>query len=177
MASDKFKAAVEHIIHKSHGGPSIGATRLNKTLFYSDLYAYLRDGQTITGERYIKLQNGPVPEAIWSTLNQLESGGHVLVRQQAVRFAPTEYIPIDSVPQFGSALSEDERYILDDMRARVMGYTATAISEFSHQAVWNCAAHKGWMPFSASLVDVAGDYSDATIAWAESEVKELEAVH
>lgn len=177
MPTQKFKASVEYIIHGAHGGPSIGATRLNKTLFYADLYAYLRDGQTITGERYMRLQNGPVPKAIWDTLSELKAGNHLLIREQQQRGLTIEYIPIDPLPVFGAALSDNERNILDDMRTRVMSYTATGISEFSHKAVWDAAEQKEWMPFSAALVDTHGEYSEPITDWAESEVQALETAH
>ena len=51
----KFKSAVHYICDKASSDPSVlGAIKLNKVLWYSDLINYLITGKPITGETYIE---------------------------------------------------------------------------------------------------------------------------
>ena len=68
----KFKSAVHYICDKASSDPSVlGAIKLNKVLWYSDVINYLITGKPITGETYIKRQHGPVPKDIIRAIDEL----------------------------------------------------------------------------------------------------------
>jgi hypothetical protein len=53
---NKFKALVHYICYRADKD-DLGATKLNKTLWYVDLWVYLINGSPMTGETYIKHSN------------------------------------------------------------------------------------------------------------------------
>src|SRR5437867_4342841 len=58
-------------------GLVIGATKLNKLLFFSDFRAFARFGKPLTGARYQKLQWGPAPRALLPIRTELIESGQV----------------------------------------------------------------------------------------------------
>ena len=58
----KLAYLMHYIVWKCHDPTTLGATKLNKVLFYSDTFAYIDLGKSITGVKYIKRQFGPVPD-------------------------------------------------------------------------------------------------------------------
>src|SRR5579871_4301294 len=77
----RFKSLVHYVCWRCSDEPSkLGAVKLNKTLWLSDLRAYYQLGEPITNSRYVKRQFGPVPAAIVPTLTELEMAGVLTIR-------------------------------------------------------------------------------------------------
>ena len=62
--NEKYKHFVHHIIEESSNPDMLGAIRLNKALWFSDIVSYLDCGESITGEIYVKNHYGPTPKNI-----------------------------------------------------------------------------------------------------------------
>src|SRR5437868_6546437 len=78
---EKFKNLVHYICLRCE--PSkLGAVKLNKALWLADFRAFYEFGASITGDRYIKRQFGPVPSAIIPTLKELERDGLVSIQRE-----------------------------------------------------------------------------------------------
>ncbi|HTF78345.1 MAG TPA: type II toxin-antitoxin system antitoxin SocA domain-containing protein, partial [Bradyrhizobium sp.] len=61
----------------------LGATKLNKICWYSDLDAYRTLGRTITGAtEYIRLQFGPTPKGVHNVIDQLFQKGRIAVSKE-----------------------------------------------------------------------------------------------
>ena len=57
MATEKFKALVHFIVHECQENPSkLGAIRLNKALWYTDVVSFRASGASVTNESYVKRQ-------------------------------------------------------------------------------------------------------------------------
>lgn len=59
---EKFKELILYISEKSKDDPKFGATKLNKLLFFSDAFAFVSFGRSITGHSYQAIQHGPAPK-------------------------------------------------------------------------------------------------------------------
>lgn len=71
---DKYKNAVLYFIQNCNNS-YLGATKLNKLLYYFDFISF-RDRQvSVTGDRYINKEFGPVPHAIDDILGMLTLEG------------------------------------------------------------------------------------------------------
>jgi len=55
----KLKALIHYICYQCHDPSVLGATKLNKILWYSDVIAFARAGASITGETYVNLAQCP----------------------------------------------------------------------------------------------------------------------
>lgn len=63
---DKFINATLFFAHRVKG---LGITKLNKLLYYSDFEHYRLYGRPILGDKYLRMEHGPVPQTSYSTFN------------------------------------------------------------------------------------------------------------
>lgn len=172
MTNEKFKAATHFIVHECDNGPApLGATRLNKALWNADVLAFKETGQSITGESYLKRQNGPVPQSILATLNELENDGQIVISEPRKRYDTRKYISLKG-PNEGDILSEEEK---DDLRAAidfVCARSTTTISDLTHDIVWKSAAIGEVIPLCATLAAKQGEVTKDAKSWAEKYIAE-----
>ena len=97
---EKFEEAVHYICSTCTEEDRLGAVKLNKILYYSDMLHYAKTGASITGATYAKRQRGPAPKQIRPAMEKSSIGrcdwiGHTLPcsRERAVNLMLME-IPI-----------------------------------------------------------------------------------
>ncbi len=175
MAQDKFKALVHYLIEQSSGtSGDLGSIRLNKALWFADVLVYRKEGESITGEKYVKRKRGPVPQTILQTIEQLRDEGKIHFRKPEFEHDSWKY----------SSLVEPETGLLSESHLRwanaalefVQGKTANDISELTHDEVWEAASEGEEIPLFTTLVSYCGEIRQETIEWAESVINEREAV-
>jgi len=175
MNRAKLKALVHYVIAKSD--PSrLGAVRLNKILFYIDSVAFRADGQSVTGETYVKRQLGPVPQDILGILGELEHENAIVIRDRD-RFGISARQYIARTAADTASLSEDDLTLAEDVRAMICeNFSANAISAVSHDKVWEAANIGEVIPLAATLVSGEGEFTAETYKWADSVVARYEAI-
>lgn len=173
MATAKFKALVHFIVHECRDQPSrLGAIRLNKALWYTDVFAYKMNGVSVTGESYVKRKKGPVPAHILTTLRELKDEGKILIQEPEFLYDARKFVSLAS-PNVES-LSDDERVLAKSILQTVCGYTANGISELTHDIIWDAAAEGEEIPLFATLASESGEVTDAVRTWANAVVTEVE---
>lgn len=174
MATEKFKAMVHFIVHECQDNPSkLGAIRLNKTLWYTDVAAYRFAGASVTNEAYVKRKMGPVPSHILATIEELKNEGVLHVREPQGQFDSRKYISLEE-PDTGM-LSEDEMDLAKEVLSAVLGHTANVISEMTHDIIWEAASDGEEIPMYATLASDRGAIADEAKTWARAIVEELQA--
>ena len=173
MSAEKFKALVHFIVHECRDNPGrLGAVRLNKALWLTDMYAYQEIGVPVTGERYLKRKMGPVPASILATLRELQSESKIMIRERKHRYDAREYISlVDPDP---SLLSDYDRDVVKAVLGFVCDLTANEISDFTHEEVWSAAKEGEEMPLYATLATGRGEITDDVKMWADSIVQEVD---
>lgn len=118
---------------------NLGAIKLNKILWFSDVLSFMNWGSSITDERYIKRQFGPVPAHILSVLDDLQTDGTLVVKDvNYYGHTKKEYMPVQNIDY--SSLTQDELSLVDSIINQICnGHTATSISDFSHNTIWEMA--------------------------------------
>lgn len=166
MATEKFKALVHFIVHECADYPAkLGATRLNKALWYTDVISYKLNRVTVTGETYVKRRRGPVPAQILATIRELREEGKLLIQEPEHQYDPRKFISLVS-PE-AENLSDDEREMAKSVLDAVCGFTANEISEMTHDIIWEAASEGETIPLCATLVSEVGEVSAAARDWAE----------
>ncbi|KAA3448862.1 hypothetical protein C7I87_19520 [Mesorhizobium sp. SARCC-RB16n] len=175
MATAKFKALVHFIVHECRDHPHrLGAIRLNKTLWYTDVLSYKMHGLSVTGESYVKRKKGPVPAQILATLRELKDDGKILIQEPEFQYDVRKYISLAN-PNV-ETLSEDDRALARSILDAVCGYTANAVSEMTHDVIWDAAAEGEEIPLYATLASELGEVTEDVKTWAASMAAEVEAV-
>ena len=165
MDMDKFKALVHYVIHECHEPRRLGATRLNKVLWFADVIMYQMHGESIAGETYVKRQHGPVPRHILRTLERLEAEGAITIVEPRYKFDTRQFI--SRRPPRSDLLSEEQRDIVRLVLDDLLGLSAGRISEFTHDHVWEAAMDGERIPLSATLVAVPCEITPEVKDWAE----------
>jgi hypothetical protein len=167
----KFKSLVHYVCSRRADDPStLGAVKLNKTLWLSDLSAFYHLGRPITGARYVKRQFGPVPTPILPVLRELEIEG-VLKVTEADHYGKrkTEYVV--HVPATNEFLSSEELAIVERMIKFVCDkHTATSISEISHDHIWKAAEDGEEIPLFTVFAQ-PGQLTDGDREWAKYQLE------
>src|SRR5947209_5562492 len=71
-SNKRLAEMVLFISEKCQSDETFGKVKLNKILFFSDFYSFLRLGRAVTGTEYMKMEHGPVPRQIASVVDDLE---------------------------------------------------------------------------------------------------------
>jgi uncharacterized phage-associated protein len=158
----RLEEAVLFICSTSRPEDQLGAVKLNKILYYSDMLHFAQTGKPITGATYIKRQRGPVPKEIVEAINKLKSAGRLTTSEVSI-FDKTrrEFGAVDepSLKIFQHA----ELKMINDMISYVCGYNAQEISDISHTVVWEVADMGEELPYESFLVSYLGDVDEDDI--------------
>ena len=165
-----FQTLVHYICAKCADPSVLGAVKLNKILWMSDLFSYLNYGKTITGEKYVKAQYGPRSTHVLDAIAALESD-RVLVEREVMLYYPTkQYISLSN-PDI-SRFSAQEISVIDDVISYVCyQHTATSISELSHNVMWDSVEFGQEIQFYTVLTATLGEVTDDDIEWAREKYR------
>jgi uncharacterized phage-associated protein len=125
----------------------LNAVVLNKVLFYLDLAALRDRGETITGNSYVALQQGPVvakyPQRL---IGQLESRG---MAKQISEWDGSKPVLLEQSPQHFNYVDADAMALVSAVTAHFADATSREVSDYSHdnpgwQLAWNeyCRTNK-----------------------------------
>ena len=167
LDQNKLKTLVQYICFQCHDPSVLGATKLNKILWYSDVIAFARGGASITGESYTKQQFGPVPRHILGVIEDLEAEEALAVREvEYFGKLKKEYIALKK-PDI-SMFTADEISLVDSVIDVVCHeHTATSISMASHDAIWKLAEIGEEIPVYAALASELGEVTEDDVKWAK----------
>lgn len=128
-------------------------TKVAKALFYSDFGLYGKNRVSITGDKYIHFDKGPVPSHYFSVLKKM--GRNKIAR--VVNFYSRKLIrPIKKANR--SILTEEELNILIRVARKIAPMTSTEISNLSHYYI-GYKITKPRETINYELIDVLEDFS------------------
>ncbi|MHB1699013.1 MAG: Panacea domain-containing protein [Acidobacteriaceae bacterium] len=175
MDRGKFKLLVHYVCSKCPDPARLGATKLNKILWYAETLAFLNFGESMTGAKFVKRQFGPAPTAILPIISELADEKALLVREASFHgFPKKEYISLRN-PSLGDAFSSEQMSIIDlVVEAICNDHTAKSIADLSHDDIWEMAAIGEELPLYTALAE-QGEVNEEDVAWADEKIAKLEA--
>jgi len=175
MNRNKFKSLVHYVCAKCDDPSLLGATRLNKILWYAETFAFLNFGESMTGAKFVKRQFGPAPTAIVPVLEELVGEKLLLVREVSFYgFPKKEYISLKT-PTLGSSFTPEQISIVDGVIDAVCNdHTAKSIVSLSHDAIWEMAAIGEELPLYTALAE-QGEITEDDVKWADGKILEMHA--
>jgi hypothetical protein len=163
----KLKSLVHYICSKCPDRNLLGATKLNKILWYADSIALETRGIPITGETYVKRQYGPVPKDIPQVIDKLESEGAIAVKSTPFHnYEKREYVSLKD-PNI-SMFAPEEISLIDDVIGDIcFNHTATSISLASHDRIWELAEIGEEIPLETVFASDLDEVTEADVKWAK----------
>lgn len=168
---DKFKRLFHYIVWKTDDPAKLGATKLNKILWFSDARAFVLHGKPITGETYIRREHGPMASHFGETCRELERAGAIEHWKAKLYSHHQDVFRAKRAPDM-SGFAKEELLIIDYFRRYVTEeHTATSISEESHDYGWEIAKMGERLPYFAILASRGREPEGEELAWAQEVVK------
>jgi antitoxin SocA-like protein len=163
--NEKLAQMLLYVAHKLTGDECNGKTKIHKILFFSDFDAFRLTGQSISGETYIKYDQGPFLPAVDATVRKLAN------RNVADWAPPNDRGEIQLniyAPQIkADLLSVAEIATIDSTVQRFWGQTAAAVSNRSHRLFgWLTTPNGSIIPYNSAYVGDPRPLNPAENAWA-----------
>lgn len=166
MSQGRFKELVHFVIANSGDTNKLGSIKLNKILWFVDVFAYRHYGESISGEmEYVRRERGPVPANVLAALKELEGEGLISIEEPTAQYKPRLYNSVND-PDMESFENHEIELITEVIDAIVNGHTASSISEFSHDRVWKMVANGDRIPLQAMLVSEVAPPREEHLEWA-----------
>lgn len=127
----KLKNVLLYLLERCAGKPNVGETVLYKLLYFIDFNYYELYEEHLTGAEYRKLPFGPVPHKLDLVINQMiDSRQLQRVKTEYHGYPQTRYLPLAKadLTQFLAS----EKAVIDDVIDQMSEWSATAISNYSH---------------------------------------------
>jgi len=145
---EKMRELALYLAHQHRDDIAFGRVRLAKELYYADMEAYVRLGDSITGASYVKLPQGPGAREFVPLRDEMLAFGEAV--ESNVNY-PNGMVGKRLLAQRDpdlSVLDSEEIKIADAIAARFEGYSGSQISKKSHDEIgWRVAEMNGVIPY------------------------------
>ena len=146
--SKKLKELILYISTSYEDVEYYGKTKLNKTLFAIDFDSFYKNGKPITGAKYKKADNGPVPFSIVPITLEMESDNEIEIREEKIGSYPQKRIIPLRQPNL-EEFSKKEMTIIDKWIDIFRNERAISLSRWSHRlSVWKFSNDDGFIPYN-----------------------------
>ncbi len=171
---EKLKAVILHVCAKCKPS-NLGAIKLHKVLYFSDMLRYANVGKSITGSTYRKRPLGPTCDQLLSTLSELQKSGALEIGSvNYFGYMKKEYAA--KVKADTNHLSTEELAILNEVIEFVCdSNSAKTISDFSHNRAWELANFGDEIKYNSVFMIFPQEVSAEAMDWAGQEVKRVAA--
>lgn len=141
MNNKKYETIVHYIINSCDDIRKLGSIKLNKILFFSDTEMFIRNKKTITNDKYIKRQFGPVPKNILNILSSLEKKKKISIRKPSENRLDntTLYFSLTDDIDLNMLTAEEVSILEHYLKIISNNYTAKKISKITHNKIWDLA--------------------------------------
>lgn len=127
---EKFKSVLLYIIECCKDKPHVGKTVISKLLYFSDFNHYELYEEQMTGETYLKYDNGPFPKHLNETIEAFKKSNVISEKKSPVgNDSQTKYIP--NVRPDLKKLDRREKEVIDDVVNQLADLSTNRISEYS----------------------------------------------
>lgn len=153
--ADKFKNVILYILEKCAGRPNVGETVLYKLLYFSDFNYYEKYEEHLSGAKYRKLENGPVPFGVDDVLHEMESDAKIKsFTADYFGYKQKRYMPMVETDKrmFNGAEIE----VMDKVIEQMGGMSAKEISNYSHEDMpWKASKDRQVINYELAFYRVA----------------------
>ncbi len=167
LDKQKLRQVLLYVSEQVGSKPNVGATVINKLLYFIDFDYYEKYGKSITGLSYVRNHYGPTAHmpTITSIVAQMEADGELeVIETPYFKHKQKKYLPLQSADL--TELNAQELAHIDAELERLGGMSANQLSELSHKD----------MPWLATKPGEVIDYQLAMYRTATTSVREDDGV-
>lgn len=137
---------------RSEGDEPFGSVKLNKLLFYADFLSYVRFGESITGQEYQALPQGPAPRRLLPVIEKMKRQEVLAIREHDY-YGRNQQRPLALDTPDTTEFVYEQIELVERVVKHFWGKNATEMSLESHQFVgWKLAKKGETIPYSVALI-------------------------
>jgi len=158
----KYKNAILFFANKIRNG-TLGKLKLMKLLYFLDFDFFEKYGVSVTGDEYLRFENGPVPRMAEKILKQM-NGKEIKIAHRAMPKGYNDQQHIEPLSEFNpNVFTKEEILMLEEIADKWEKFTGTEMKNASH----------GEAPWIAAKPDEVIDYN---LAYYRNKYAEMEAI-
>lgn len=167
---NKLECLIHYVVSKCKEPSKLGATKLNKILWFADTSYYQLTGRSITEAEYEKRQFGPVPVGILHARKHLRDSGLTMEKDAIFFGAQQRQIISIKAPKL-DCFNGQEISLADEITDDICNnHTASSISDLSHTIVWEAAEIGEIIPLCAIFSCNMGEINLSDMQWAKRQI-------
>lgn len=169
----KLKTLVHYVCSKCPDTTLLGATKLNKILWYADAISLETRGVSLTRETYVKRQFGPVPKHVLQVIEMLRKEGAIAVKSTPFHnYEKREFVSLTQ-PNISMFTPEEISLIDDVIREICFNHTARSISLASHDRIWELAEIGDELPLETVFASELDEVTETDVNWARHALSQI----
>jgi uncharacterized phage-associated protein len=135
----KYKNAIIFFAQKIKNG-TLGKLKMMKLLYYLDFDFFEKYGRSVTGDEYLRFDNGPVPRMGEKMLKEM-NGKEIKILRKKIGNGYNDQMLIEAMVDFDvNVFDKEELLMLGEIAAKWEKFTGSEIKNASHgEAPWIAA--------------------------------------
>jgi uncharacterized phage-associated protein len=132
----KYKNVILFFANKVRNG-TLGKLKIMKLLYYLDFDFFEKYGRSVTGDAYLRFENGPVPRMGEKILKEM-NGKDIKITTRKVTEGYKDQQHIEALKEFDlSVFEKEELVMLEELVAKWDKFTGSEMKNASHgEAPW-----------------------------------------
>ncbi len=132
----KYKNAVLFFAKKIQNG-TLGKLKMMKLLYFLDFDFFEKFGRSITGDEYLRFENGPVPRMGEKFLKEM-NGKEIKITRRKVGEGYNDQMHIEALADFDvNVFEKEELLMLEEIASKWEKFTGSEMKNASHgEAPW-----------------------------------------
>ena len=163
---EKLKAMVLYVVNRVDRPADLGAVKLHKVLWFTDLAFMYTSGKTVCGETFLKRPRGPWGSHVDKAIKLLEKEGRLVERQGSLAgFRQRQFFALAESDL--TRFSATEISLIEQVLSVVCySHTASSVSELTHDDLWERTPENGVMPADSVFDRLRSPPSEDDRQWA-----------
>lgn len=132
----KYRNAILFFAHKIRNG-TLGKLKMMKLLYYLDFDFFEKYGRSVTGDEYLRFENGPVPHMAEKLLKAM-NGKELKITKRKVAVGYNDQMHIEALKDFDvNTFTKEELLMLEEIAGKWEKFTGAEMKSASHgEAPW-----------------------------------------
>jgi uncharacterized phage-associated protein len=132
----KYKNAIVFFAQKIQNG-TLGKLKLMKLLYYLDFDFFEKYGKSVTGDEYLRFENGPVPRMAEKLIKEM-NGKEIKVTNRKIKEGLNDQQHIEALENFDINLfTKEELIMLEEIASKWEKFSGSEMKTATHgEAPW-----------------------------------------
>lgn len=149
----RLRELILHIAKASAFNQKFSKTKLVKLLYFADFTSYRLSGEPVTGSKYVKLPNGPMPKELNSVLAEMVSAGEIKIEEEQIPGYTNPRMRVIALrnPDYTLFSAKDIARV-DELIRLHWDDDGTRLAEMTHGVIWKVLGVSEEIPYESALI-------------------------